>query len=72
MNWLWPKDIRAETPEPHRHGRLLHWVSLGLGALIAVIGIGGFHFALEGFIFALWGFVAAIIGRGLRYVLSDE
>lgn len=72
MNWFWPKDTSSETTVLVRFGRFLHWIGVSLGVLIALIGIAGFHFALEGFIFAIWGIVAAIIGRGLRYVLANE
>lgn len=72
MNWLWPQKQHTETTALIRLGRVLHWVSIGLGAFIIFIGIFGFNSQSDGLFFASFGLVVALIGRGLRYVLADE
>lgn len=72
MKWLWPRHSHTETTALIRFGRVLHWASIAIAILVALIGLGDFGFSLEGFVYVAWAFVTAVIGCGFRYILAGE
>ena len=81
MNWLWPTQARLheiETTIAVRLGRILHW---GAAAFVGLLWLGEF----VGVVFGYWsssqftvgaiilaGIAIFLLGRGLRYVFSNE
>jgi hypothetical protein len=80
MKWLWPGKSLAEieTTIAIRLGRVLHWAAV---ALAGVLWLGEF----VGVVFGYWsssqfaigiailaGIALFFIGRGLRYIFSNE
>jgi len=77
-SWIWPQRLRDETNVLIRLGRVLHWLATGIGLLpIAFLAYGslawgpppgpGEYVPLIGI-----GAIFLILGRGLRYILSNE
>jgi hypothetical protein len=76
MSWLWPTSRREETTALVRAGRVLHWASLGPAVLLVIVGIivsypESDRVALMG-IFLVGSLATLLIGRSIRYVLSNE
>jgi hypothetical protein len=80
MKWLWPQETLAEieTTIAVRLGRVIHWAAI---VFAGVLWLGEF----VGIIFGYWsssqfvigavilgGVAIFFIGRGLRYVFSNE
>ncbi len=76
-NLIWPQRPNTETTMSVRLGRVLHWIATGIGVIpIAVLIYGyvawgspgrGEHIALIGL-----SLIFLIVGRALRYVVSNE
>jgi cytochrome b561 len=80
-NWLWPREKRQGSSPGVRAGRVLHWASVACATIVfaffimlataisysdgreasGAVGVGA------GAAIALM-----LIGRGLRYIMSDE
>lgn len=81
MKWIWPRKRTLEDIEISiaiRFGRFIHWAAV---AFVGVLWLGEFI----GVIFGYWssnsfvigliivvGLAIFLIGRGLRYVFSNE
>jgi hypothetical protein len=76
-NWIWPRQLNASNSAVVRLGRVLHWVALVLSAPSVIFAFGvmftpdSFRFYITG-AFVLIALVCASIGRGVRYILSNE
>lgn len=77
MSWLWPRKLNENAAMQVRAGRLLHWCFIGLAILftiVTVVGValqGGGDLLLYITVILIW-FGFAMLGRGLRYLLSRE
>lgn len=78
MNWLWPRALNHNSTILVRTGRVLHWVFIALAGYGMIFGWVAQHIEggksayiaiVTGLIFAI---PLALIGRGIRYVLSAE
>ena len=67
MNWLWPRQLHAETTALIRLGRVLHWTFVALAISAAI-----FTLPNEGIKMIPAALVLLTIGRGLRYILAGE
>lgn len=80
MHWIWPRKTIAdiETNIAVRFGRLMHWAALAFAGLLWLgefVGIIFGYWSSSFFdigIIVLIGIAAIMIGRGLRYVFSNE
>jgi hypothetical protein len=80
VNFLWPQHLKIDTTPLVRLGRVLHWLFTGVAGLMLTLpflwpstsGDGVAQYG-DGFLIAI-GFAIpmALLGRGLRYVLSGE
>lgn len=77
MNFFWPTEPDPDPGILARLGRVLHWLSIALGAFfvaggLAIVLVDGLHEFSGGFGFVLGGVMVALAGRGLRYILAGE
>lgn len=81
MSWLYPKAREGASDAVTRAGRVIYWALSGVGGFIHAIGFAGSiamlidharQWWLPVVIAAAIGFAVHLVGRGARYILSDE
>ena len=81
MGWLYPKQRDGSSNTIQRTGRVIYWALSSVGGLTHLAGfIGSAVLLFNGanqwwvpvLIAAPIGLILHLVGRGLRYILSDE
>jgi cytochrome b561 len=79
MSFFWPPVTIQEPSVVGRIGRVLHWSALAISGLSVAMGTGMLFFSTDpgdrigGFVVGIGvSVLSALVGRGLRYVLSAE
>lgn len=73
LNFIWPMDKQLDPGFLGRFGRLVHWLGIAAGVLVALIGFTGpdLGWSMPAATIGL-GLVLALLARGVRYLLADE
>jgi hypothetical protein len=77
MSFLWPRPANRQPNVTVRIARILHWAAVGIALFGVVISFWGMSNAGDrellpySAVGLVWAAVA-MIGRGLRYILTNE
>jgi hypothetical protein len=69
---FWPTRRNPDAGPLCRLGRLVHWAALVPAALVALIAATSVSSWFDALIYFAIAIAIALLGRGLRYVMSGE
>ena len=77
LSWLWPTTLNEDAGLVVRVGRVIHWSALGFAIFGMSISISALieqceHFGTAYVAIVLMLTGTALLGRGIRYVISRE
>jgi sulfite exporter TauE/SafE len=78
LKWLWPVQLNEDPSQTVRIGRVIHWAAAGAALFLIVITLTVLIESDEDVAITTYISVAliwtglALLGRGVRYILSKE